>query len=296
MSFVLAFLLAAAPPPLLTEPDLPPCAQEMAAKPTACDTAIAGEKDSKLKARLLLRRAYQHNEKHDYDAALGDLSAAIEADPALAMAWHERSYTYSELREFARAAADSDHDVTLRPEALDAYRERAFARHGLGDLKGAWEDRSKIVALEPSSAGARIARGKAALWLGRFDEARADTQAALALAEKGGGAEAAAEARAQLAIIALWTTRSPAASPEAACRAAEKRQLLGTKEAIGDCTAAFLAARTPHAKAEMLTLRSLAFLVAVQDQGPRWPTKRWRWPSTQATASGTPISAAPTSW
>lgn len=265
MMLTLALALAAAPP-LLGEPDLPGCMSRIAAEPTACDAAIASATDRRIKARLLLRRAYQHNETHDHDAALRDLDAAIAADPAFGVARHERSYTYSELREFARALADSDRDVELRPQEPDAYRERAFARHGFGDLNGAWEDRARVAALEPKSAGALAARGEAALWLGRFDDARADAAAALAMAEAAGDGNAAASAKALQKDIILWTTRSGASSAQAACLAAEKQGRFESKAVIGDCTAAFLAATSGHAKAEMLTTRALALIVAAQDQ------------------------------
>ncbi|MBV9931766.1 MAG: hypothetical protein JO013_12590 [Alphaproteobacteria bacterium] len=269
MSLVLALALALALG--AEEPRLPACAERIPSEATACDAAIAGEKDGRIVARLLVARAYRRNEVGEYDAALRDLDAAVAADPAYATGWHERSYTHSELRDFVRAVADSDEDVKLRPNDPNAYRERAFARHGLGDLKGAWEDRAKVVALEPQSPGARAARGKAALWLGRFDEARADTEAALALAEKAGSAKDAAEARAQLETIKLWTTRSGAASPEAACRAAAKRGHFDEKGLIGDCTAAYLAAKSPRAKAELLTFRAFAQIVVANDPGAAIP-------------------------
>jgi tetratricopeptide (TPR) repeat protein len=262
---IFALILAAAPP-LLAEPELPACAARIAADPTACDAAIAAEKDGGVKARLLLARAYQHNEKYDHEAALRDLDAAIAADPRFGLAWHERSYTYGELRDFPRAVADSDQDVKLRPNEADAYRERAFARHGLGDLKGAWEDRAKVVALEPKSAGALVARGEAALWLGRFDDARADAAAALTMAEAAGDADAAAAAKALQKDISLRTTRSGAASPAAACVAAQKQGRFESQTVIGDCTAAFLAAASGREKADMLTTRSMALLVAAQDR------------------------------
>jgi tetratricopeptide (TPR) repeat protein len=250
----------------LSEPDLPPCADGLAQDLHACDAVLAAERDPKVRAQLFYRRGYILNEKQQYEAAVADLDAAIAADPGLAAAWHERSYAHSELREFAKAAADSDRDVALRPDASNAYGERAFARHGLGDLQGAWEDRAKFVSLEPTDIDGLLGRGRAALWLGRFEDARADAAKGLAMADAAGNRDAAASARALQALITLWTTRSNASSPEAACRLAEKQGRLEAKEVIGDCTAAFLAARTPHAKAEMLSTRALAFLVAAQDQ------------------------------
>jgi tetratricopeptide (TPR) repeat protein len=250
---------------LLDEPELPACVAQLQTDLGACDSVIAAGKDARVTARLLLRRAYVRNEKYQYEEALRDLDVAVAADPAYGVAWHERSYTHSELREFAQALADSDRDVALRPDAADSYRERAFVRHGLGDLKGAWEDRAKVAALEPKSAGAMLARGMAALWLGRFEEARADTAAAAALAEAADDADAVKGARRQQTLISLWTSRSGASSPEAACRAADKAGRFEAKQVIGDCTAAFLAAANSRMKAEMLTTRSTAFLAAAQD-------------------------------
>jgi tetratricopeptide (TPR) repeat protein len=259
---ILAFAVALA----LPQPELPACVGQLQADITVCDTAIAAEKDAAVRARLLHRRAYSQNERHEYEAALRDLNAAVVDDPSYGPAWHELSYTYGELREFARAVAASERDVALGPTNVDAYRERAFARHGLGDLKGAWEDQAKVAALQPGKPAPVLARGRAALWLGRFEEARADTAAGKALAQAVGDAEALGEAEGQERRIALWTTRSGAASAEAACLAAEKQGRFEAEAVIGDCTAAFLTARTLKLKAEMLTTRSLALLAVAHDE------------------------------
>ncbi|MEA3061498.1 MAG: hypothetical protein QOJ94_1279 [Sphingomonadales bacterium] len=259
-------ILLAALALLLDEPELPPCVAQLQTEPSACDSAIATENNRRVKARLLLRRAYMRNEKYQYEEALKDLDAAVAADPAYGVAWHERSYTHGELRAFAQALADSDRDVALRPGEADAYRERAFARHGLADFSGELEDRSKVAALEPKKPDSRIARGRAALWLGRFDEARADAAEGLTLAQAAGDSNGAAKARALQTDITLWTTRSGVADPEAACRQSDKTGRFGMAGLIGDCTAAFLAAKTPRARAELLTIRALAFLVAARDQ------------------------------
>jgi tetratricopeptide (TPR) repeat protein len=169
------------------------------------------------------------------------------------------------MREFDRALADSDREVELRPDHAPAYEERAYLRHRAGDLAGAYADRVRAAALKPGDADALLSRAHAALWLGRFEEASKDTAEALRLARAAGDAKLAKSAEDQVREIALWTERSPGGDPKALCEAALESGQVDRPRLIGDCTAAFLAASTPAQKAEMLTVRALAWYVGQQD-------------------------------
>ena len=262
LSLPAALLLAAAAP--AAEPHA--CQAALSGDPAACDTAIAAERDPQAKAELLFGRAYVLVEKYRFEEAVQSLDEAIRLAPDFAEAYHERAYALGELREFERALRDSDRDVALRPDYAPAYEERAYLRQRGGDLEGAFRDRGRIVELKPGDAGSLLARGAAALWTGRFDLASADTAEALRLASAAGDEKLASDAQAQQRAVALWRDRPAGGSPEARCRAAMNESELGRAGLIGDCTAAFLAAATPFDKADLLTIRSIAWLVGHQDE------------------------------
>jgi tetratricopeptide (TPR) repeat protein len=111
-----------------------------------------------------------------------------------------------------------------------------------------------------------LARGSAALWLGHFDEAAADFTEGLRLARAAGDSASVEEAGKRQRHLALWRERSAGGSPEARCREAMEKSEMGRAGLIGDCTAAFLAATTPFDKADLLTIRSIAWLVGHQDE------------------------------
>jgi tetratricopeptide (TPR) repeat protein len=257
-----ALLLAAAAP--AAEPL--DCAAALAGDPAACDAAIAAEGDSRAKAELLFHRAYALVERSRYEDALASLDEAIRLAPDYADAYHERAYTLGELREFDRALKDSDREVALRPEHALAYSERAYLRQRAGNLEGAYPDRARVVELKPGDSGALLARSAAALWLGRFDEAMRDAEKALRLARNGDDRSMAAAAEKQRAAISAWRERSDAASPDQRCRDADRKNAFSEPRLVGDCTAAFLAERSPAKRAELLTIRSVAWLVGYQDE------------------------------
>jgi tetratricopeptide (TPR) repeat protein len=67
------------------------------------------------------------------------------------------------------------------------------------------------------------------------------------------------------ATLALWSTGA-GANPDSACRAANTDAKLRVPTLVATCTAAFLAAPTGKAKADMLTIRSLAWMIGRQDE------------------------------
>jgi tetratricopeptide (TPR) repeat protein len=258
-----AVLLAAVATPVETAacPLAPPAVHDQAWR-SACDAAIAAAREPRLKAELLFRSAYAYNEHEGYFDAERALQEAVRLDPAHASAWHELSYTENSLGNYAPAEQAADRAIALEPDRFSHYQERAMARHFQGNLEGAYADRDRVVRLEPNDAGHLIGRAEDALWLGRFDAAAADLDAAAARGPQGDDAQTLAHAR---TMLRLARTRSGAADPAAACAEPRNNDDLLRPGLIGDCTAAFLAETRPAKRAELLTTRSMAWLIAAQD-------------------------------
>jgi tetratricopeptide (TPR) repeat protein len=254
-----ALTLAAATVPL-------GCSNEALARDIkACDSAIAAEKDRRAKASFLHARAYAWNERDRPDLALHDLNEALRLVPDAAISLHERAYTQAELGNLYKALRDANRDVALRPQEPAALRERAYVRRLSGDLAGAHQDLVRAAELAPADWWSRLQAAESALWLGRFEEAADGVDAAAGL--RGSGAQERAEARIASArsAVALWRTGSGSPNAGERCRDAFNIGAVEQPNLIGDCTAAFLAARTSRAKAEYLTYRSLVWSVAHQD-------------------------------
>jgi len=235
---------------------------------TICDGAIEQARNAKERATFLLQRAYQRNEKQDAAGALADLDRAAAADPDNMQVRQERAYARGEMSDYAGAIADLDLIVAHGDATARIYNERAYARFHHGDLAGATADRDKIVTMTPDDAGARVALAEALIWLGRYDEARAALDRADALATKAGDSHSkqwSGELRLHIAML----TAPAAGDPEAACRAADKGQVYNKSDAlpavIANCTAAILTAKSGHAKAELLTIRSIAWMMTREE-------------------------------
>jgi len=258
-------LTALAPSAGVAAPAAPATAGPCALLASECDAAIAAASEPKAKAALLLRRAYLKDGLERYQDAIADLTAAIALDPANSGALHERAYAESSLMRYAEAIRDLDAEARLTPNSPDVYQERAYSRLHTADLPGALDDWTHVARLRPNLAGAFEGKADAEMWLGRFDAVDADLRTATSLARAANDADTLqAIQRAQRTLV-LWRTTSPGPHPELNCEAADRKGDAGQPNLIGDCTAAFLRARTGREKAAALTIRAMAWWVGQQD-------------------------------
>jgi tetratricopeptide (TPR) repeat protein len=226
-----------------------------------CDAAIQAESDPTKKAELYFRRAYVANERQGYQQAVADLNSACALVPHQVKYLHERAYTLNSLGRYRDALADLNEEVRLQPQTAGAYEERALARTRLGDWSGVLADRDQVVKLGPPSMGALVARAHARLWLGQFEETRQDLKAAASVDSGAANTEDKEYFERISGLLESWTLHSPGENPAANCQFTEKTDF-SRPTLIGDCTLAFLAAKTPREKAEALTTRSVAWNIA----------------------------------
>jgi len=261
--FLAAFMVAIPAPAVSAAcPTAPPAVQDQAWR-SACDAAIAAATDPRVKAELLYRSAYAYNEHQGYFDAERALQEATRLDPTHAHAWQELSFTENALGNYAPAEQAADRAIALAPDSSQPFQERGMARHYRGNLEGAYADRDRIVRMNPEDGDARLGRALDALWLGRFDQAAADLDAAASRARDDPQRQRIERWR---NVLRLWRTRSGAADPAAACVWPGSDDILRRPGFIGDCTAAFLAEAAPARRADFLTFRALAWLVAAQDR------------------------------
>lgn len=228
----------------------------------ACAAAIEKAKDPAEKGRLHFQRAYFLNERERYEEALADLTAATTLVPHQWMYLHERAYTLIEFGRYKEALANLDESISLNPEGPQNYQERSVVRFHLGDWEGSVADLDKVVMLNPDSVASLLARAHARLWLGQFDLAREDLKAATALSGRHADREA-RQVKEFAGMLAALTHHSEGDDPAARCAAANDNDAFSQATLIGDCTLAFLKAKTPHDRAEALTLRGIAWLTAL---------------------------------
>lgn len=227
----------------------------------ACDAAVAAANDPKARSTLLFRRAYVANEHQDYFTARDSLNQALALDSANVPAWQELAYTANALGDYAEGEKAADAKIALGRLDRSVLEERAFSRFFLGNFSGTYQDRDEVVRTNPRDADALLARAVAAMWLGRPDAARLDLESASVSTDDAAIRQRVADA---VEALARWTARSSAKDPAAACLAAEKDGFRG-EHVIGDCSAAFLAETDPAKRAELLTLRAIAWLTEADD-------------------------------
>ncbi len=236
------------------------------AEAARCDQAIATETDLMRKRDLRFSRAYANNEREHYEDALSDLNTILATSPDDISALHERAYTLNSIARYHEAEVDLDRLVQLQPGETTHYQERAFARFHQANFDGALADRTMVVSLEPNDAGALVGRAEAEMWLGRFEDARRDLQTASGAARQNDEHVRQDADRVQRQL-ALWTTTSGNDVGQT-CNMARLQD--GVPQGyLGDCTVAFLHARTNAQRAEALTNRAQAWDLVLQErEGP----------------------------
>ena len=132
-------------------------------------------------ARKLLEIGRERRQRGELDAAIRDLSRAIELDPELAPAWTLRGWAREEKDDLDGTILDETRAIELDGRAALAWACRGTARARKGDLNGGIADETKAIELDPALARAWSSRGWARLQTRDFEPAIADLSRALEL-------------------------------------------------------------------------------------------------------------------
>jgi tetratricopeptide (TPR) repeat protein len=126
-------------------------------------------------------RARAHRYRGDVDAALEDLSKALELSPEAYLTYIERAYLRNVYRgDLEGALADADRAVQLHPASAYALQTRASIKSAMGDLAGVAVDAARALELEPGRHEALILLVPARLAMGDVEGARAAADRAVA--------------------------------------------------------------------------------------------------------------------
>jgi tetratricopeptide (TPR) repeat protein len=115
------------------------------------------------------------------DAALTDLSKAIELSPALAGLYSNRGTVYFATGNLERALADYNEAIKLKADFAGAYFNRGNLYSRIGKLDNALADLTAAVKLDPSYASAYFNRAIVYSRMGRTKQAHADFRRTLKL-------------------------------------------------------------------------------------------------------------------
>lgn len=113
-------------------------------------------------------RGVSQLERNQVQAALTDLSKAIELDSNLMIAYRSRAQLRGFLGDRTGALRDFDHVLRLNPDRTDALDARAQLRLQWNDLTGAIADLSEAIKLSPQSPGLIFNRAMTYSRLGNY--------------------------------------------------------------------------------------------------------------------------------
>lgn len=112
-------------------------------------------------------RAYLGLETPDYDHAIADFTAAIEAGRTDADTYYARASAYFRTHQYAHAIDDYDQVITLVPGSATVYNQRCWARAVWGQqLEQALADCTTSLRLSPDDPNTSDSRGLVNLRLG----------------------------------------------------------------------------------------------------------------------------------
>ncbi len=120
------------------------------------------------------RRGEKYSEAGNERQALQDFETALQLDPTLWKAVHNRGVSKANLGDKQGAVADFDRAIRMNPDYANAWYNRGELKYGQGDYLGAIQDYSRAIDLQSNDAGFYNSRGHAEYRLGQLREALMD--------------------------------------------------------------------------------------------------------------------------
>ncbi len=129
----------------------------------------------------LTQRAITRVQKGKYDAALPELTEAIELDSKNALAHRYRGFVHLRKRNWQKSLEDYNVAVKLKKKDREPLIRRAFVHLQLDDKEAAIKDYSAILKNEAKDVEALLGRGYLYEVTEKFDKALVDAEAILAI-------------------------------------------------------------------------------------------------------------------
>jgi tetratricopeptide (TPR) repeat protein len=104
-------------------------------------------------------RGRKYYDEKNFDAALADLSRAIELDPEVDDIYSLRGRTYCRLGQYTEALNDLNRFIKSQPEQEDDYYWRGRAYYGTKDYSMALDDLTRAIELQPENGASYLWRG-----------------------------------------------------------------------------------------------------------------------------------------
>ena len=98
-------------------------------------------------AKAYFNRGLSKHNLKDYNGAISDYTKAIELDPNDADAYFTRGFSKHKLKDYNGAISDYTKGIELNPNYAEAYLNRGISKGLINDLKGACEDAKKSASL-----------------------------------------------------------------------------------------------------------------------------------------------------
>ena len=140
---------------------------------------VAPETSNQVRLSAYLNRAAANYLTGKLDDAIRDYSKFISAQPANAVAFHERGLAYLKASEFQNAIADFSEAIRLNSEYATAYNNRVIAYVNIKDRQKALSDFDAAIQLDPIYATALYNRSLIYFDDAAYERAVADLKKAI---------------------------------------------------------------------------------------------------------------------
>ena len=124
-------------------------------KPVAIATPVPTPQPTPPDAAFFQKRADEHVDKGEFDAAFNDYSRAVEMKGDDANLYVKRGRTLASLKSYDRSVKDFDKAIELNPKTAIAFLNRAVSYEKLGDVRKALADYKKATELDVTNETAK---------------------------------------------------------------------------------------------------------------------------------------------